>query len=102
MLNVLHLIFQSPIEQAILERIDSGDIVVFLENAVLRTLKNSGISDISDELTQKISLGRFCVLSEDIAVRGITVAELIKGLEVIDYAGLVELTVNNPVVQSWS
>ncbi len=99
---MLHLISQSPIDTAVLERIDSGDVVVFLENAVLRALQNSGISGISGTLTQKISSNRFYVLSEDIAVRGIAPDELIKGFEVIDYAGLVELTVNNPVVQSWS
>lgn len=99
MLNVLHLIFQSPIEQAILERIDSGDIVVFLENAVLRTLQNSVISNT---LAQQLSGNRLCVLSDDIAVRGIAPDELVKGVKVIDYAELVELTVNNPVIQSWS
>lgn len=96
---MLHLIFQSPIETAILERIDSGDIVVFLENAVLRTLQNSAINNT---LAQQLGRNRLCVLSDDIAVRGIIPDELIKGVEVIDYAGLVELTVNNPVIQSWS
>jgi tRNA 2-thiouridine synthesizing protein B len=96
---VLHLIFQSPIEAAILERIDTEDIVVFLENAVLRTLQNSVISDT---LMQQMSCNRLFVLSDDIAVRGITPNELVKGVEVIDYAELVKLTVNNPVIQSWT
>lgn len=96
---MLHLIFQSPIEAAILERIDSGDVVVFLENAVLWTLQNS---TISDTLTQQLGSNRLCVLSDDIAVRGIVPNDLVKGVEVIDYAGLVELTANNPTIQSWS
>ncbi len=96
---MLHLIFQSPIEAAILERIDSGDVVVFLENAVLRTLQNSAISAT---LTQQLGSNRLCVLSDDIAVRGIVPNELVKGVEVIDYAGLVELAVNSPAIQSWS
>jgi tRNA 2-thiouridine synthesizing protein B len=98
-LSVLHLIFQSPIETAILERIDSGDVVVFLENAVLRTLQNSGISN---SLSQQLSRTRLCVLSDDLAVRGIASDELLNGIEVIDYSELVELTVNNPVIQSWT
>jgi tRNA 2-thiouridine synthesizing protein B len=96
---VLHLIFQSPIESAILARIDAGDVVVFLENAVLRILQNSVISNT---LAQQLSCNRLCVLSDDIAVRGIAPDELVNGIEVIDYAELVELTVNNPVIQSWS
>lgn len=96
---MLHLIFQSPIEAAILKRIDSGDVVVFLENAVLQTLQNSVIGIT---LTQQLGSNRLCVLSDDIAVRGISPDELVKGIEMIDYAGLVELTVDNPVIQSWS
>lgn len=96
---MLHLIFQSPIESAILARIDAGDVVVFLENAVLRILQNSVISNT---LAQQLSCNRLCVLSDDIAVRGIAPDELVNGIEVIDYAELVELTVNSPVIQSWS
>lgn len=96
---MLHLIFQSPIEGAVLERVDSGDVVVFLENAVLRTLQNGAISDT---LTQQLDSNRLCVLSDDLAVRGIAPDELVTGIELIDYAELVELTVNNPVIQSWS
>ncbi|MDD5411566.1 MAG: sulfurtransferase complex subunit TusB [Methylobacter sp.] len=96
---MLHLIFQSPIETAILERIDSGDVVVFLENAVLRILQNGLLSGM---LTQQLKRNRLCVLSDDIVVRGITADELVNGIEVIDYSELVELTVNNPVIQSWA
>ena len=96
---MLHLVFQSPIEIAILERIDSGDDVVFLENSVLRILQNGVLQDI---LIQLLTKSRLYVLSDDIEVRGIATDELIKGIEVIDYAGLVALTVKNPVIQSWS
>lgn len=96
---MLHLVFHSPIEAAIWERIDSNDIVVFLENAVLRILQNSSVSNT---LIKKISSTRFCVLSDDIAVRGIAPNELVEGIEIIDYAGLVELTVNNPTIHSWT
>lgn len=97
---MLHLIFQSPIETAVLKRINPADVAVFLENSVLRILQNS---DISDTLMQLLlNNNRLYVLSDDIAARGITLDQLVKGLEVIDYAGLVELTVSNPVIQSWT
>ena len=96
---MLHLIFQSPIDMAILERIDSGDDVVFLENSVLRILKNGCLSDT---LTQFLKQNSLYVLVDDIAVRGISADELVNGIEVIDYSELVGLTVKNPVIQSWS
>jgi sulfur relay protein TusB/DsrH len=87
---MLHLIFQSPIDIAILERIDSGDDVVFFENSVLRILQKGSLSDA---LTQLLKRNRLCVLADDIEVSGV---------EVIDYSELVRLTVKNPVIQSWS
>jgi tRNA 2-thiouridine synthesizing protein B len=96
---MLHLIFHSPIEMAILERIDSGDDVVFLENSVLRILKEGILSDI---LTQLLKRNRLCVLVDDLEIRGIASDELVKGIEVIDYPELVALTVQNPVIQTWS
>lgn len=95
---MLHLVFQSPVETAVLERIDAGDDVVFLENAVLRVLQQG---NLKDALTELLKASRLYVISDDIAVRGILPDELINGMEVIDYAGLVTLTVKNPVIQSW-
>ena len=65
---MLHLIFQSPIDRAILERIDSDDEVVFLENAVLRILQNGSISGT---LTGLLKQNRLCVLADDIEAREI-------------------------------
>jgi tRNA 2-thiouridine synthesizing protein B len=96
---MLHLVFQSPIEIAILERIDSGDDVVFLENSVLRILQKGSLSDT---LTQLLNCNRLYVLVDDIEVRGIVADELVNGIEVIDYPELVGLTVKNPVIQSWT
>ena len=96
---MLHLIFQSPIDAAILERIDSGDDVVFLENSVLRILQEGSLSDT---LSRLLNYNRLCVLTDDIEVRGIGADELVNGIEVIDYSELVRLTVKNPVIQTWS
>ena len=96
---MLHLIFQSPIDIAILERIDSGDDVVFLESSVLRILQKGSLSDI---LMQLLKHNRLYVLADDIEVRGIVADELVNGIEVIDYSELVRLTVKNPVIQSWT
>jgi len=96
---MLHFIFQSPIEIAILERIDSGDDVVFLGNSVLRILQKGSLSET---LMQLLKQNRLYVLVDDIVVRGIVADELVNGIEVIDYSELVRLTVKNPVIQSWS
>jgi tRNA 2-thiouridine synthesizing protein B len=95
---MLHLVFQSPIDIAVLDRMASGDVAVFLESAVFGVLQNGALSSV---LSDKLSSNRLCVLSEDVVVRGIVQSELVSGLEIIDYAGLVNLTVENPLITSW-
>ncbi len=95
---MLHLIFQSPVEPAILDRMATGDVAVFLENAVLSTLQKS---QLAAAISQKLNSNRLYVLSEDMAVRGLVITELVLGLEVIDYPGLVNLSVENRLIQSW-
>ena len=96
---MLHLIFQSPIQTAVLERIASGDDVVFLESSVLRLLEKGSMKSILAPLLKHTKL---YVLKDDIEVRGIQVSELITGIVIIDYKELVNLTVRNPHIQSWT
>jgi tRNA 2-thiouridine synthesizing protein B len=95
---MLHLIFQSPIDNAVLGRMASGDVAVFLESAVLGVLQHS---TMAETLADKLNSNRLYVLSEDMVIRGILESELVAGLETIDYPGLVKLTVENPLIQSW-
>lgn len=95
---MLHLIFQSPINNAVLDRMAEGDAAVFMESAVLGLMKKSQFTDV---LKGKLGSHDFYVLSEDIAVRGILPSEIVAGLEVIDYPSLVKLTVEHPLIQSW-
>lgn len=96
---MLHLILQSPIEMAVLDRIDTGDSVVFLENAVLGILKNGKLGQHLDRLVSRNSL---FVLSDDLSIRGIAASDLVNRIEVIDYKGLVEITANHRLIQTWS
>ncbi|MEQ1621593.1 MAG: DsrH/TusB family sulfur metabolism protein [Methylococcales bacterium] len=96
---MLHLVFQSPIELAILQRVKPDDVVVFLENSVLRILKQGALQPV---LLPLIQTNRLCVMSDDIVVRGISVDELVLGIDVIDFDELVALTIQNAVIQSWT
>ncbi|MDD2724698.1 MAG: sulfurtransferase complex subunit TusB [Methylovulum sp.] len=96
---MLHLIFQSPLECAVLERVTAGDDVVFLDSAVLGLLKNSRWAEHLELLAQSCQL---FALVDELKVRGIAEERLAAGLTVLDYAGLVALTVKNTAIQSWS
>lgn len=96
---MLHLVSQSLKDGSLLERLAAGDDVVFLENAVLAL---SGQGRLAMALSQRLRDCQFFVLQDHLAVRGLSVAELATGVEVIDYAGLVALTVKNKLIQSWT
>jgi tRNA 2-thiouridine synthesizing protein B len=95
---MLHLITASSVETAVLERIASGDSVVFLENAVLGILQGG---QLSGRLSEMPSDHHLYALSDDLLMRGIDADQIVPGIEVIDYSGLVELVVAHPLVQSW-
>ncbi len=95
---MLHLVFQSPPDIAVLDRMADGDTAVFMESAVLNMLHQGRLAAL---LTAKTNSNHLYVLSEDMVARGIDESELAFGLEVIDYAGLVKLTVDNSLIASW-
>lgn len=96
---MLHLISASPVAPAVLERIDSGSSVVFLENAVLSILSNG---QLNARLAGMLADHRLYVLAADLLMRGIDADRIVQGIEVIDYQGLVGLTVAHPLIHSWN
>lgn len=94
---MLHLIFQLS-ESAVLDRIDTGDAAVFMGQSVLRTLKRSIWADV---LTRAATNRYLCVLGDDLEMFGIGRDDLAEGVDVIDYAALVDLTVKHRLSQSW-
>ena len=96
---MLHLISQSPIESAVLERVADGDELVFLDNAVLRLLQQG---ELNQTLSALLKNHQLYVLADTLTVRGISAEELVQGISVIDYPQLVALTVKHSVIQSWS
>ena len=96
---MLHLISQSPIETAIFERIGAGDDVLLLEASVCIARQGHYLNAELQRLqTQDCQV---FTLDVQLALYGIEVERLLPGINVIDYSGFVELTVKNPVIQTW-
>jgi sulfur relay protein TusB/DsrH len=97
---MLHLIYQTPLENAVIQRIEIGDDVVFFETAVFR-LNKAGLQ--STELEQMLANNvHLYVLSDELAIRGVNTDELVSGITVIDYSGLVALTEKNEIIRTWN
>ncbi|WP_446808438.1 sulfurtransferase complex subunit TusB [Methylomonas sp. 2BW1-5-20] len=96
---MLHLLSQLPLQAAVVERIGDGDDVVLMDNAVCAALGGHG----GNVLLQRLLAAncRIFALNEMLQAHGVEPQFLLSGVEQVDYAGLVELTVKNPVIHSW-
>jgi tRNA 2-thiouridine synthesizing protein B len=95
---MLHLVNKSPYENGNLKTATSimndGDALLLIEDAVVSAVKAGKASAMLDGC--KVS-----VLGPDLAARGISEDSLADGIDVIDYAGFVDLVESNDKVQSW-
>ena len=83
---------------AVLERIEPGDAVVFIGNSTTTALRGGVLTEPVAALAVVASVQ---VLADDLSIRGIDPDSLVPGIETIDYAGLVALTLKHDSVHSW-
>jgi tRNA 2-thiouridine synthesizing protein B len=97
-MSMLHLVNKSPYENGNLDTASSimndGDVLLLIEDGVYGAVKAGNASAMLDGC--KVS-----VLGPDLAARGISEDRLADGIDVIDYAGFVDLVEANDKVQSW-
>jgi tRNA 2-thiouridine synthesizing protein B len=95
---MLHLVNKSPYDAGNLNTASSimkdGDQLLLIEDGVYGAMKNGKAASLLNGL--KVS-----VLGPDLAARGITQDKLADGVDIIDYAGFVDLVEANDKVQSW-
>ncbi len=97
---MLHLVNKSPFErgafESCLNMARKGSAILLIEDGVYAALKNTPFEDKVSAAVKDI---RICVLGPDLAARGVD--QVIEGVEVVDYGGFVDLTVDHTPVQSW-
>jgi len=95
---MLHLVNKSPYDASNLGTASSymkgDDSLLLIEDGVYGAVKNGKAASMLGG--RKVS-----VLGPDLAARGISEDKLIDGVEVVDYAGFVDLVEASDKVQSW-
>ena len=99
---MLHTVNKSPFEKNSLEtclRLSLADShILLIEDGVYGALRGTSITaQIQQALTER----KFYALAADLTARGINPNKIIDGIQVIDYAGFVELAANCDKIQSW-
>lgn len=94
---MLHIVNKSPFQNdsftSCMAHTTADSTVLLIEDGVFAALKGSAVAD-------KLSGAKIVALQSDVSARGID-ANLADGVELVDYAGFVDLVTENEKVQSW-
>jgi tRNA 2-thiouridine synthesizing protein B len=101
-MSTLHTVNKSPFERPALETclrvVRAGSAILLLEDGVYAALRGGPAAATLRAAAAEV---RIYVLGPDLELRGLTLAELIGDVEVVDYNGFVALAVEHERVQSW-
>lgn len=99
---MLHTINKSPFEKNSLDTClrlaSSGSAILLIEDAVYAAVNRTSVSEKLQDATKKFSV---YVLGPDLKSRGMDPDTVIKGVEIVDYAGFVDLASEHQQVQTW-
>mgnify|MGYP006338864739 FL=1 len=99
---MLHIVNKSPFERntlaSCLDHALEGDAVLLIEDAVIGAVAGAKSATM---ITSALAGKTVYVLGEDLAARGVEQGRLVEGVQVVDYAGFVDLTVEHAKTQSW-
>ena len=97
---MLHTVNKSSFErnslQSCLNIIDDGSVILLIEDGVISAAKNTKSSMLADLATQ----GRVYALQGDVDARGIS-SKVADNIQLVDYAGFVELVVEHGTAVAW-
>ena len=101
-MSILHTVNKSPFEKNSLDEClthaTDGSAILLLEDGVYAAMQGTGVeADVKGAMASK----KIYALSSDVKLRGLSADRLIDGIELVDYAGFVDLTESNDKVQAW-
>ncbi|MCP3664925.1 MAG: sulfurtransferase complex subunit TusB [Gammaproteobacteria bacterium] len=100
-MSELHTVNKSPFEKnsfdSCLGYVSEGSAVLLIEDGVYAALMGTAC-EAKVNATQGV---KFYVLGPDMKARGLQEDRLINGVEIVDYAGFVDLSTENDKVVSW-
>ena len=95
---MLHIISTSTGLEVLFGRLAKGDVVIFVENAVLCLHKSS---QFAEKLLQWCQSQQCYVLEADIVARGLAPDDILSEVIPANYQRFVMLTVENKVIKTW-
>ncbi|MCG6870679.1 MAG: sulfurtransferase complex subunit TusB [Gammaproteobacteria bacterium] len=98
----LHTVNKSPFERNALDTClrlaKQGSGILFLEDGVYGALKGTAASE---KVAKAAGEHKVYVLGPDLAARGMQEDQILDGIQVVDYAGFVDLAAEHDRVNAW-
>lgn len=96
---MLHLLALPALPAEIVERIAAGDDVLLQHQLVWHARQGHAGNAVVAALLSRPC--RVFAMADTLAAHGIAADQLLPGVAVLDYPGLVALTVENPLAHTW-
>ena len=101
-MSMLHTVNKSPFEKNSLEsclgHAQQGSSVLLIEDGVYAATKGTSVEGAINASKDSVAI---YALGPDLKARGLDDSQVIDGIQVVDYAGFVDLTTKHDQVQSW-
>lgn len=98
---MLHTVNKSPFEKnsltSCLAHAKEGSAILLIEDGVYAALKGT---KVSETMQQAMSTLKIYALEPDLKTRGVA-DKVMEGVQLVDYAGFVDLTCEYDKVQAW-
>lgn len=101
-MSTLHTVNKSPFDRTALKscinHMAAGDVMLMIEDGVVGARKGGAFAGA---LQATLASCAIYALAADLAARGIKPEDVVEGVELIDYAGFVDLAAENERVCAW-
>jgi len=100
-MSILHTVNKSPFEKSSMEsclaHAKAGSSILMYEDGIYGAIKGTAVAD---KVVAAAGV-KFYVLGPDLKARGVAEERIVDGIEIVDYAGFVNLATENDKVQAW-
>ncbi len=101
-MSMLHIVNKSPFERNSLDSCiglsEEGSSILLIEDAVVAARAGTAFEA---KLKEAMSNRKVFALGPDLEARAIASDKILDGVEVVDYSGFVNLTIEHANLQSW-
>jgi tRNA 2-thiouridine synthesizing protein B len=101
-MSTLHTVNKSPFERSsltsCLAHVAPGDMLLLIEDGVVGARRGSAFAEA---LRGRLDQCAIYVLAPDLSARGVKAEDVAEGVQLVDYAGFVDLAAANTRVCAW-